>query len=410
MGQLRAIIIDDNKVRRESIRDILPDYIDSVALGFGDGALDYLKPDLEGIFPDVVIMDGDDSKSQGLYTYDWMINKSNDAGIASIPVVILTNDEFSDRCMEFLEIGDVVFYEGEIDETRLFSVIIEAIEEAEFALEPEEPLFEETKSPDRLVGCSVRVPEDDGKQRVVVLDMETKAANLEAALARGRKRASDIRMLLGGAQKIKAQKEDKAFARKSQGDEYAEYNKTIAKKAESVRRPVPVQNDATATPDSIGMLKQKAMSNPFGAFGAQGTIKLDESARQKASSTSVSKKTVVIVDPDLKTRKLCTLFLTQNFNVIALDSGMKTVDYFVKNHADLLIINPVLPGMNGVSTVNSVHMQPGCGNVPVMYLVGDDYMEARAKLLMPGVVGILNKPVRREMIAQSVEGLFGNMP
>ena len=116
----------------------------------------------------------------------------------------------------------------------------------------------------------------------------------------------------------------------------------------------------------------------------------------------------MIVDPDVKTRKLCMLFLTQNYKVVVLDSGIKTVDYFVKNHADLLIINPVLSGMNGVSTVNSVHMQPGRASVPVMYLVGDDYMEPRSRLLGPGVVGILNKPVKRETIAQAVEGLFGN--
>ena len=97
---------------------MLPDYISCVALGYGDGALDYLKPDAEGVVPDIVIMYGDDSKSQGLYTYDWMINKSDNIDVASIPVIILTEDEFSDRSIEFLEIGDVLFYEGEIDEIK----------------------------------------------------------------------------------------------------------------------------------------------------------------------------------------------------------------------------------------------------------------------------------------------------
>ena len=407
MGQLRAIIIDENKARREAIRDILPDYISCVTLGYGDGALDYLKPDGEGVVPDIVIMYGDDSKSQGLYIYDWMINKSDNIDIATIPVVVLTEDEFSDRSIEFLEIGDVVFYEGEIEESRLFSVITDAIEAAEFAPEPLITGYEETKSVDRLAGLSVKAPDEDGKQRVVVLDLDTRMKNLESALARGKKRASDIRNLLGAAQKIKEdRRETKTFSRKSSGDEYSEYSKNLSSRGKT-EAPHKSSPNIIRAEDPVGQLKAKAMSNPYGAMGAQGTIKLDEPARKKQNA-GYEKKTVVVVDGDVKTRKLCTLFLTQNYNVVALDSGIKTVDYFVKNHADLIIINPVLPGMNGTSTVNSVHMQPGCGNVPVMYLVGDDFTGARSHLVGPYVVGILNKPIKRETIAQAVEGLFGN--
>ena len=93
MSELRAIIIDDDKKRREEIRSLLPDYISSIALGYGDGALEHIKPDAEGIVPDIVFMYGDDSKSLGLYTYDWMINKSGNIDIAMIPVVVLTEDE-----------------------------------------------------------------------------------------------------------------------------------------------------------------------------------------------------------------------------------------------------------------------------------------------------------------------------
>ena len=80
----------------------------------------------------------------------------------------------------------------------------------------------------------------------------------------------------------------------------------------------------------------------------------------------------------------------------------------MKNHADLLIINPVLGAMSGVSAVSSVRNQPGGANIQVMYLVGDDYNEPRAKLLGDGVVGILNKPVKQAVLAQAVDGFFDN--
>lgn len=429
MGQLRAIIIDEDRARRENVRSLLPDYIDSVTIGFGDSSFEYLKPDAEGVTPDLVIMNGDDSRNLGLYTFDWMINKSGNPDVAAIPVIVLTEDEFSDRSLEFLEIGDVLFYEGEIEGEKLFSVINEALEEAEFMAEPVYPSFEEQKSIDRIAGLSVKAPEGE-KQRVLVLDMQTRLDNLEAALARGRKRANDIRNLLEAAQKAKgdknagnrgyAPKQDKAYinrmssflakANQKAAAEEERLNDLKKQMQQSSKQVIKRDNIGESNKESIGKLQQKMMSNPFGAFNAQGSLKLDEPTRRTASTPSSNgKRTVVIVDGDLKTRKLCSLFLTQNYNVVQLDSGIKTVDYFVKNRADLLIINPVLGGMSGVSTVISVHNQPGCMNVPVMYLVGDDYKGSRTGLLGQNVVGILNKPIKRELIASAVEGLFGRM-
>jgi hypothetical protein len=43
-----------------------------------------------------------------------------------------------------------------------------------------------------------------------------------------------------------------------------------------------------------------------------------------------------------------------------------------------------------------------------MYLVGDNYMEPRARLLGQDVVGILNKPIKQQLLSQAVDGFFDN--
>ncbi len=435
MAQLRAIIIDDDRKKRETVKSVLPDYIESVAAGSAEGALNYLKRDAEGNLPDFVILNGDDPKNFGLYVYDWMINKSGDPGIASIPVIVLTEDEFSDKSLEFLEIGDVVFYAGEIDESDLFSAINDAIEEAEFEPVPIIPAYEETKNIDRLMGHSVKAP--DGGQRSLVLDMDSRVENLEIALARGRKRVSDIRNLLDAAQNLKEKKNDEYLGGRRRNRNAKESEKNVvrmssflekARKKANVEEEIlrrmkaavnktaeepeeqPAKQEEQSVADAIGRLKQKALDNPDGAFNAQGMVSMADRPREsaKAAPEAETRKTVVIVDGDLKTRKLCSLFLAKNYNVVPLDSGIKTIDFFVRNRADLLIINPVLPGMSGLSTVSSLRMQPGGASVPVMYLVGDDYLESRTGLLGPGVAGILNKPISQGLIAQAVGGFFNN--
>ena len=424
MADLRTVIIDDDAHRRESIKNVLPDYIATVTAGFGEGAIEYIKPDTEGTVPDLVILYGDDPKSFGLYIFDWMVNKSGNPDIESIPVIVITEDEFSDRCLEFLEIGDVTFYEGDVEDGDLFSVVNEVLEEADFAPEPLITSYEETKNIDRLMGLSVKAPAGSGKQRAVVLDMESRIENLEAALERGRKRVNDIRTLIDAAQKAK---DDDDFRRKrgpsskpATDDGYVKRMSSFLEKArkkteteEQIVERIKSEAESEAV-ESIGKLREKAMSNPYGAFNAQGTLRMEERPAQSLPLPTIAvdmpsrKKTVVIVDDDVKTRKLCSLFLTQKYNVITFDSGMKTIDYFVQNTADLLIINPVLGGMSGVITVSSVRNQRGGANIQVMYLVGDNYMEPRARLLGQDVVGILNKPIKQQLLSQAVDGFFDN--
>lgn len=448
MADLRIVVIDDDRARREKIVNILPEYIETDVVSSGDEALKCIRRDSDGKLPDAVVLNGNDSKSFGLYAFDWMVNKSGDDLIAAIPVIVITDDEFSDKSLEFLEIGDVYFYEGDIEDDRLFSMIIEAIEEAEFIEEPVEVSYEETKSIDRLMGCTVKAPGPEGKHRAVVLDMDTRVKNLEAALERGQKRVKDIRSLLGAAQKLKDDTYDDDFALRRR-KRRAEHNpdelrddsgntsknrsfldKALIKVKEketgvgdivskmqeeanlshnhpAKRLEANVEKDVARTMD---MLKQKAMTNPFGAMGAQGNIKIERRPqnRQPSPGFTSNKKTVVIVDPDTKTTKLCALFLTQNYNVVTLENGIKTIDYAIRNRIDLLIINPVLPGMSGAATVSSIRMQPGGADIPLMYLVGDDYKESRSNLLGPKVYGILNKPLKKATLVQSVDAFFGN--
>ena len=414
MNQLRVVIIDDDRNRREMIRSFLPDYISGVAVNPGESALDHLKPDAEGVLPDLVIINGDDPKSVGLYIYDWMINKSPDARTADIPVIVLTNDEYSDRSLEFLEIGDVAFYEGDIDESELFSLINTVIEEREFRPEPVEPVYLETKNIDRLIGHSVKAPGDVENQRAIVLDMDTKLDNLEAAIERGRKRVSEIRTLIDAAQTMKEDKYAERSRHKNKRPDPEKSGETIRKMSaflDKARAKVTEHAPAADADDPVRRLKQKAMTNPEGAMGAQGTIRMEErpKSRENTDAGTIARKTVVVVDSDVKTRKLCTLFLTQKYNVVALDSGIRTVDYFIRHHADLLIINPILGGMNGQTTVLSVHMQPGCSTVPVMYIVGDDFIGERSMLMGEHTVGILGKPIKRDTLARAVEGFFDSI-
>lgn len=471
MDEVRIVVVDDNPTRREQIKSILPEYMLVSTSGYGDNAMKLIKPDNDGNVPDLIILNGDDVKGQGLYTFDWMINKSGNEEVSGIPVVVLCADEFSDRALDFLEVGDVTFYEGVIGENELFDVVTKVLEKDDFAIEPDEPAYEETKSLDRLMGQSVKVTASvPGKKRKVVLDMDTQMQNLEAALLRGQKRAEEIRLVLNAARdgafddtdlvsrrhgKKRTEAADNNGAGRSKAAGVSYFAK--AKKERGITEPAPKKveeasdrySEKTLIDKNIANLIQKAASNPQAAIGAQQTrvaganqfpqqstqpqqnvqqrqyVQQPQSAASnqgwanrsmvqnnqnlagiEAGAANRTRRRLVVVDDNPQVTKSCGMFLSMNYEVESMNSPMEAIDYFVRNTADMLIIDAVMPGMSGKNVVESIRMHPGGATVPVIYLLGNDFQGPKEMLMGNNVVGTVAKPVSWGALAVCVDGFF----
>lgn len=454
MADIKIVIIDDNQTRRETIKQLLPSYIDSVDSGYGEAALNLLRPDKDGIVPDMVIMNSDDSKGMGLYTFDWMKTKSGNAAVKNIPVLLLTDDEFSDKSMDFLEIEDAFFYEGEIEEDRLYSTVMEIINEREFAPEPVEPLFAESNVSGRISGLQIKPFGTEGqKTRSIVLNRDDQLESLEAALERGRQKADDIKRLLeaavqyksGNAEKAKRQnnKDSKTrhnfldkvrvnHGKEPKGTDY--YRSNIDETDDDIPDEFKLSSDDKQSyinsrqgakrnyvaDKQVSDLTRKVLENPLGAIGSHGTnlesmVRGSKNPQPTVMNNTVPRQesnkacpVVVVVDDNERDRQTCELFLKQKYNVVLLDSGMKAIDYFIKNRADLVLMDTVMPILGGQQTMASIRWQANGKYVPVIYLVGNDYNYSRESLAGEGVVGLLPKPVSAGSLAMAVDGFFRN--
>lgn len=449
MDQIRIVVVDDNTSRREQIKDMLPEYVSAGVSGYGDEAMKMIKPDSEGNIPNLVILNGDDSKGQGLYTFDWMINKSGNALIAQIPVIVLCEDEFSDRALDFLEVGDVTFYEGPIEENDLFDIIMQTLDSEDFAEEPAEPVYEESKSIDRLIGHSVKVPTSvPGKERKIVVNMDSQLQNLEAALLRGQKRVEDIRKVLSAAQNGDLDDTDYVSRphKKQNGESWnnaADANKSSS--GSSIFKKAREKNAAPVVSGQIENIARKAVANPQEAMYAQAKGIANSNpatgqyswtnnsamqnavqqprnagqtsglgfnnnnrfaARQNEQEKIRTKKRIVVVDDDQEITRSCQAFLSANYEVVCLNSSMAAIDYFIRSTADMLIIDAVMPGMSGQKTVESIRFHQGGARIPVIYLMGNDFGAPKEMLMGNNVVGIVSKPISWGALAVNVDGYF----
>ncbi|MBR6452119.1 MAG: response regulator [Lachnospiraceae bacterium] len=360
--KLKIVVIDDDKERIELIRDLLPDYMDVITGDYGEGAKAVIRP-TDGRDTDLIIMNADDKRGRSLYMFDWMKSES---GLDRIPVILLVDDEFSDRVMSFLEIADAEFYEGQIDPDEFFMLVTGVINDAEMGPElPEEPVYLE-KDPTRIQGLSVKpVGEGEGTvRRSIVLRHDDQLKQLDLALERGRKKQEKLREIMAYALQYKEKK--------------------------NLRKQEAVAERAEPEPSAATLHR----------------LKRSDVARMLEDEETEDLRTVVIVDDDRKNRRLCELFLRSSYRVVCFASGMSAIDYFVKNRADLLLLSYRMPVLDGVKVLESIRWQPNGKKVPVIFMAEGDIEAAREKCRKERVVGMLAKPVQKAALRRAVNAVL----
>ncbi|HOO27665.1 MAG TPA: response regulator, partial [Lachnospiraceae bacterium] len=379
-SKLKIVILDDNAERRNIISGFMPPYMECFAVPYGDTAKNLIRPDADGRVTDMVIMNADDNKGHGLYMFDWMKTKEAGLGLKKIPVILLTAEEFSERVLDFLEIGDAEFYVGEPDEDKLYSLIMRVFDKVELGPDPkEEPLlYTEERDADKISGLTVKpVGEEGVLKRSIVLSLDEQRMHLEQALERGRKRTEQLRELIEMALRMKEEKKARL----------------------NMEQPESIQQKAPWTPVWIRPESQKYASGPV-RLGASvyRNMSFIEPLNPDGADT---KKTIVIVDGDIRNLKTCELYLKNRYDVVSMETGMQAIDFFVRSKADLLLLSYAMPLLDGLKILESIRWQPNGRMVPVIFMAEGNLLEIGKQCRQAGSAGLLRKPISKSALLGS---------
>lgn len=438
--KIKIVVIDDNADRRNRIQSLLPDYAEVCVTDFGNNAMSLLRPEADGRIPKLVIINADDTKGMGLYTFDWIKNKEASLADKSIQVILLIEDEFSDRALDFLEIGDAEFFEGDVEDPEFFSLFANAIEtETEEAYIPE-PVYTEEKSAERLIGKRIVAPagSEDKPQRSVLLNLEEQLENLEATMERGREKAENLRRIMAevatentvsASSTIKPIRVLDKRREELNKPRSTSWNSTSSRKktSDALNTYLP-QDDESDIPEEFRLKHNQqgktappnqftVKSSPLANSLMYGTNMQSSSefyrnyekaivanaAANNAGGEVKKRGKIVVVDDDYGSLRTAKLFLSSQFEVILCDTGMKAIDYFVRDKADVLLIDAVMPNLDGTKTLASIRMQRNGSDVPAVFLIGRDFTGTRESLAGKYVCGTIPKPLTRANLLTAVE-------
>lgn len=103
---------------------------------------------------------------------------------------------------------------------------------------------------------------------------------------------------------------------------------------------------------------------------------------------------ILYVDDDLDILKIARLSLEKKggFTVRTCDSGKKALEEVTVFQPDLIILDVVMPDMDGSRTMGELQKMPGVAHIPVFFMTSrlhPDELEFYDRL---GISGVLSKP------------------
>ena len=113
---------------------------------------------------------------------------------------------------------------------------------------------------------------------------------------------------------------------------------------------------------------------------------------------------VIVVDDDITNLKMAGHILSkQNMRVTALKSGMALLDYLKTNRPDLILLDVMMPGLDGFETMEILKSQMTPGEeIPVIFLTADENQESELRGLQLGAMDFIKKPFVPEVLVLRV--------
>lgn len=103
---------------------------------------------------------------------------------------------------------------------------------------------------------------------------------------------------------------------------------------------------------------------------------------------------ILVVDDSLSQRLVLSAFLTnEGHRVITASDGEEAVAMAKSELPDLIIMDVVMPGLNGFQATRAITNDEATWHIPVILLTSKDMDSDRVWALRQGATAFLNKPV-----------------
>jgi CheY-like chemotaxis protein len=116
---------------------------------------------------------------------------------------------------------------------------------------------------------------------------------------------------------------------------------------------------------------------------------------------------VLIVDDERRNRQLMEVMLGgEGYELGTAESGLQALQMVSQHRPDLILLDVMMPGMNGYEVAASLKVDPLTRTIPIIILTALDDRSSRLHGLSAGAEEFLTKPVNRHELCLRVRNLL----
>jgi CheY-like chemotaxis protein len=121
----------------------------------------------------------------------------------------------------------------------------------------------------------------------------------------------------------------------------------------------------------------------------------------------MAKKKILIIDDEPNIVKMVEVRLkANNYDVVAAFDGAEGLDKAKKEHPDLIILDVMMPGMDGFQFFKTIRKDPAQANIPILMLTARGAMKDTFEML--GAEEFITKPFESEDLLLKINYMFKN--
>src|SRR5687768_11375735 len=118
--------------------------------------------------------------------------------------------------------------------------------------------------------------------------------------------------------------------------------------------------------------------------------------------------TILVVDDEREITDLLRDWLTlHRYKVIISSNGMDALQVAETQHPDLILLDVVLPEIDGIEVCKRLRANPATSQIPIILVTGRDLSGGRVDGLMAGASDYVIKPLNLEDLGRRIRTLLG---
>lgn len=144
--------------------------------------------------------------------------------------------------------------------------------------------------------------------------------------------------------------------------------------------------------------------------GRAPAVNIEQGVPELAAQPAASSQSVALVvdDNDINRRVLCLMLTREGYRTVEAENGAQAVELFERERPDLVLMDVMMPVMDGYAATRAIKAQSGDRFVPVLFLTALSDEGSLAECVACGGDDFLVKPYNRTLLKAKIRALERN--